>query len=231
MMERCNSNRILVVEDEASLRLVLVDLLKGRGYAIDTVDTGKNVKGRIVTTNFDLVILDIMLPDMDGFDVCRGLRDEGISIPVLMLTARDQTSDKIRGLRIGADDYLTKPFDPEELLARIEVLLRRTPRMATEDLYDFGEIHVNLKKGIVYRGWERVALSEREFALLRYLIERAGKVVTREELLVDVWKYAPVATTRTIDMHISQLRRKLERNPKSPSLIVTVQHQGYRFLG
>jgi len=103
--------------------------------------------------------------------------------------------------------------------------------MATEDLYDFGEIHVNLKKGIVYRGWERVALSEREFALLRYLIERAGKVVTREELLVDVWKYAPVATTRTIDMHISQLRRKLERDPKSPSLIVTVQHQGYRFLG
>lgn len=230
-MERCNLNRILVVEDEASLRLVLVDLLKARGYAIDTVDTGKDVKGRIVTTNFDLVILDIMLPDTDGFDVCRGLRDEGISIPVLMLTARDQTSDKIRGLRIGADDYLTKPFDPEELLARIEALLRRTPRMATEDLYDFGEIHVNLKKAIVYRGRERVALSEREFALLRYLIERAGKVVTREELLVDVWKYAPVATTRTIDMHICQLRRKLERDPKSPSLIVTVQHQGYRFLG
>src|SRR5215471_17707924 len=175
MMERCNSNRILVVEDEASLRLVLVDLLKGRGYAIDTVDTGKNVKGRIVTTNFDLVILDIMLPDMDGFDVCRALRDEGISAPVLMLTARDATSDKIRGLRIGADDYLTKPFNPEELLARIEALLRRRPDIARSEEYEFGEIKVNLKKGVVFRRGERIALSEREFALLRYLMVRAGQ--------------------------------------------------------
>src|SRR5215468_2231088 len=216
MMERCNSNRILVVEDEASLRLVLVDLLKGRGYAIDTVDAGKNVKGRIVTTNFDLVILDIMLPDTDGFAVCRGLRDEGISIPVLMLTARDQTSDKIRGLRLGADDYLTKPFDPEELLARIEALLRRRSGNSSKDCFEFGAIKVNLKRRIVFRAADRVELSEREFALLHYLIERAGKVVTREQLLVDVWDYAAEAATRTIDVHIGILRRKLERDPKRP---------------
>ena len=230
-MEHWSTDRILVVEDEPSLRVVLVDLLKDQGYAADSVDTGLDAKERIVKEGFDLVIMDVMLPDTDGFEVCQYVRNQGVSTSVLMLTARDQTSDKIRGLRLGADDYLTKPFDPGELIARIEALLRRRPELGSKQYCDLGEIRVNLRKGIVLRASERVQLSEREFALLRYLIERAGQVVTREQLLVDVWKYAPAVTTRTIDVHIALLRRKLERDPKKPSLIVTVQHQGYRFLG
>jgi two-component system, OmpR family, alkaline phosphatase synthesis response regulator PhoP len=231
MMEHWSTDRILVVEDEPSLRVVLVDLLKDQGYAADSVDTGVDAKERIVKEGFDLVIMDVMLPDTDGFEVCQYVRNQGVSTSVLMLTARDQTSDKVRGLRIGADDYLTKPFDPEELVARIEALLRRRPDTRSKEYCGFGEIKVNLRKGIVLRASERVQLSEREFALLRYLIERPGQVVTREQLLVDVWKYAPAVTTRTIDVHIGLLRRKLERDPKKPSLIVTVQNQGYRFLG
>jgi two-component system, OmpR family, alkaline phosphatase synthesis response regulator PhoP len=231
MMEHWAIDRILVVEDEPSLRVVLVDLLKDKGYVADSVDTGFDAKERIIKDSFDLVIMDVMLPDTDGFEVCRYVREQGISTSLLMLTARDQTSDKVRGLRIGADDYLTKPFDPEELLARIEALLRRRPEPGLKEYYDFGELKVNLKKGIVLRASERVQLSEREFTLLRYLIERSGQVVTRQQLLVDVWNYAPLVTTRTIDVHIGLLRRKLERDPKKPSLIVTVQNQGYRFLG
>lgn len=231
MMEHWTPERILVVEDEPSLRVVLVDLLKDKGYTADSVDTGLDAKDRIINDGFDLVILDVILPDMDGFEVCKYVRQQGISTSVLMLTARDQTSDKIRGLRIGADDYLTKPFDPEELLARIEALLRRKPENGSKYCYEFGEIKVNLKRGIVLRATERIRLSEREFALLRYLIERPGQVVTREQLLVDVWNYAPLVTTRTVDVHVALLRRKLERDPRKPNLIVTVQSQGYRFLG
>jgi two-component system alkaline phosphatase synthesis response regulator PhoP len=230
-MQHWNQDRILVVEDESSLRVVLVDLLKDNGYTADSVDTGLHARDRILNEGFDLVIMDVMLPDTDGFEVCKSLRQQGVSTSVLMLTARDQTSDKIRGLRTGADDYLTKPFDPEELLARIEALLRRRPENTSKHYCEFGEIRVNLKTGTVLRGAVRINLSEREFALLRYLIERAGQVVTREQLLVDVWKYAPLATTRTIDVHIGLLRRKLERDPKKPNLILTVQSQGYRLLG
>src|SRR5215510_56637 len=179
-------NRILVVEDEPSVRVVLEDLLKGNGYLAESVVTGRDAKHQIPHRDFDLVIMDVMLPDTDGFEVCKYVRQQGVSTPVLMLTARDATSDKVRGLRIGADDYLTKPFNPEELLARIEALLRRRPETTRSEEYEFGEIKVNLKKGVVFRRGERISLSEREFALLRYLIVRAGRVVTREQLLVDV---------------------------------------------
>ena len=230
-MEHWLVERILVVEDEPSLRCVLVDLLNNNGYLAESVPSGFDAKDRIVNESFDLILLDLILPDTNGFEVCKYVRQRGISASVLMLTARDQTADKIRGLRIGADDYLTKPFDPEELLARIEALLRRGRRVenGSQDSYEFGEIKVNLKRGIVFRAADRVQLSEREFALLRYLIQRAGQVVTREQLLVDVWAYAPLTTTRTIDVHIALLRRKLERDPKKPELIVTVQSQGYRW--
>jgi DNA-binding response OmpR family regulator len=231
MIEPWTVNRILVVEDEPSLRIVLEDLLKGNGYIAQSVDTGREAKHQINHKAFDLVIMDVILPDTDGFEVCKYVRQQGVSTPVLMLTARDGTSDKVRGLRIGADDYLTKPFNPEELLARIEALLRRRPEAARWDDYEFGEIKVNLKKGFVSRGGEKIALSEREFALLRYLVVRAGQVVTRNQLLVDVWGYAPLATTRTIDVHIGLLRQKLERDPKRPEFIVTVHSQGYRFVG
>ena len=231
MTEPWTVNRILVVENEPSLRVVLEDLLKGNGYLAESVDTGRDAKHQISHKDFDLVIIDVILPDTDGFEVCKYVRNQGVSTPVLMLTARDATSDKVRGLRIGADDYLTKPFNPEELLARIEALLRRRPETAHWKDYEFGEIKVNLKKGLVFRRNERIALSEREFGLLRYLIVRSGRVVTREQLLVDVWDYAPLATTRTIDVHIALLRQKLERDPKSPEFIVTVHSQGYRFVG
>jgi DNA-binding response OmpR family regulator len=222
-------DRVLVVEDEPSLRCVLVDLLKDNGYVSDSVYCGRDAKDHIVNDDFDVVVMDVMLPDTDGFEVLEYVRRQGCATSVLMLTARDGTSDKIRGLRLGADDYLTKPFDPEELLARIEALLRRRrPENASKDCVEFGDIKVNLRRGIVFRAADRVELSEREFALLRYLIERAGKVVTREQLLVEVWDYAAGAATRTIDVHIGLLRRKLERDPKKPEFIVTVQSQGYR---
>jgi len=223
--------RVLIVEDEPSLRSVLADLLQGNRYSPETVESGLDARNRIVNDTFDLVLMDVMLPDTDGFEICKYIREQGIATPVLMLTARDQTSDKVRGLRIGADDYLTKPFDPEELLARIEALLRRRSDNGSKNCCDFGEIKINLKRAVVFRGADRVRLSEREFALLRYLIERTGQVVTRQQLLVDVWAYAAQATTRTIDVHIGLLRRKLERDPRNPELIVTVQSQGYRFQG
>jgi DNA-binding response OmpR family regulator len=224
-------NRILVVEDEPSLRVVLMDLLKGNGYIAESADTGRNAKHQIDHRDFDLLIMDVILPDTDGFEVCKYVRQQGVGSPILMLTARDGISDKVHGLRIGADDYLTKPFNPEELLARIEALLRRRPGVIRSHFYEFGDVKVSLKRGIVLRDGERVSLSEREFALLRYLIMRAGQVVTRDQLLVDVWGYVPNATTRTIDVHIGLLRQKLERDPKNPEFIVTVHSQGYRFVG
>jgi two-component system alkaline phosphatase synthesis response regulator PhoP len=148
-----------------------------------------------------------------------------------MLTARDQTSDKVQGLRTGADDYLAKPFDPGELLARIEALLRRAPAQMHSDTWqEFGDIRLDLQIGRVFRAGAKVDLSERELALLRYLIERRGTVVSRDELLLNVWGYSTAPTTRTVDVHIAMLRQKLERDPKNPELIVTVHSQGYRFI-
>ena len=223
--------RILLVEDEPALVITLTDMLQGEGYNVESSTNGSEAKNRILRESFDLVILDVMLPGMNGFDICKTVREQGYTMPILMLTARDQTRDKVQGLRTGADDYLAKPFDPHELLARLEALLRRAPAQTrSSDWQEFGDIRLDLQIGRVFRAGEKVDLSERELALLRYLIERRGTVVSRDELLLKVWGYSTAPTTRTVDVHIAMLRQKLERDPKNPELIVTVHSQGYRFI-
>jgi two-component system alkaline phosphatase synthesis response regulator PhoP len=206
-------------------------MLKGEQYEVESSTNGLAARDRICTERFDLVILDVMLPGMNGFEICRSVREQGYNTPILMLTARDQTTDKVRGLRTGADDYLSKPFDPRELLARVEALLRRAPALQQSGTWqEFAGIRLDLQIGRVFRAGQKVDLSERELALLRYLIERRGTVVSRDELLLNVWGYTTAPTTRTVDVHIAMLRQKLERDPKSPELIVTVHSQGYRFI-
>lgn len=221
---------ILLVEDEPGLVITLTDMLKGEGYLVESSTNGIEAKDRIGKGTFDLVILDVMLPGMNGFEVCKSVREQGYAVPILMLTARDRTSDKVHGLRTGADDYLSKPFDPHELLARVEALLRRVPAQNRSGKWqEFGDIRLDLQIGRVFRSGQKLDLSEREVALLRYLIEKRGTVVSRDELLLNVWGYTNAPTTRTIDVHIAMLRQKLERDPRNPELIVTVHSQGYRF--
>jgi two-component system alkaline phosphatase synthesis response regulator PhoP len=180
---------------------------------------------------FDLVILDVMLPSRNGFDVCRDIRQAGMATPILMLTARDQTTDKVVGLKLGADDYVTKPFESAELLARVEVLLRRVPIQIGQGIHEFGSIRVDVKRSTVTRSGQPVYLTGREFQLLRYFIERPSTTIPRKELLRSVWGYVTDALTRTVDTHVASLRQKLEENPKRPEYIITVSGTGYKFVG
>jgi two-component system alkaline phosphatase synthesis response regulator PhoP len=184
---------------------------------------------RASTEPFDLLILDVMLPRKNGFDVCRELREQGFSMPILMLTARGQTADKVQGLKIGADDYLTKPFDMLELLARIEALLRRPPAPAAGNQAVFGDIRVDQKSTEVTRAGEHVQLSALEFQLLCYFIEHRGETLSRQKLLNEVWGYRAVQSTRTVDVHVAWLRQKLEPDAKRPQYILTVHGIGYKF--
>lgn len=222
---------ILLVEDEEALTSTLSVRLRGEGYVVDTASDGVSGFEKATTQPFDLIILDIMLPDRSGWDVCRDIREAGMATPILFLTARSQTTDKVVGLRLGADDYVTKPFKAAELVARIEVLLRRVPIRSGHGVHQFGLLKVDVGRGEVSRDGQPVCLATREFQLLRYLIERAGTSVSREELLRAVWGYATSTLTRTIDMHVASLRDKLETNPKRPELILTVAGVGYKFMG
>lgn len=228
-----NKPRLLLVEDEPSLVVTLTDLLKGESYDVEHAGDGARAIDRLDADPFDLILLDVMLPGMNGFDICRNLRERGFSTPILMLTARGRTSDMVKGLQIGADDYVPKPFEPAELLARIHALLRRSAAQARTEpnWFRFGDISVDLAHARVFRGGERVQLSDREFALLRYLIDHRGAAVSRDRLLVDVWGYNTATSTRTIDVHIALLRQKLEPDPRNPEFILTVHMQGYRFVG
>lgn len=226
--------RILLVEDEPGLVLTLTDRLSMHGYDMATAQDGETGFHRASEEPFDLIILDVMLPKMSGFDVCRRLRDAGVYTPILLLTARGQLEDKVHGLQIGADDYLTKPFEVMELLARIEALLRRS-RMAVAPpskqmgVIRFGDAEVNFKTAVVTFQGQPAGLSAREFQLLRFLIEHEGEVVSREELLKQVWGLNHVPITRTVDVHVTWLRQKLEANPKFPQHLLTVRGMGYRF--
>ena len=222
---------ILIIEDEETLRSTLSVRLRGEGYVVDSASDGIEGLDKATTQPFDLIILDIMLPDRSGWDICRDLRQAGMATPILFLTARTHTSDKVLGLRLGGDDYLTKPFKAAELVARIEALLRRVPIRTGYGVHQFGSIHLDVRRAEVTRDGKPVYLSAREFQLLRYLIERSGASVPREELLSAVWGYASSTLTRTVDMHVSSLRDKLEENPKHPELIVTVGGVGYKFMG
>jgi len=222
---------ILVIEDEQALRTTLSDRLRGEGYIVDNAADGQEGFDKAAQLPFDLIILDLMLPVRSGLDVCRDIRQAGIATPILILTVRNETFDKVVGLRLGADDYVTKPFEFAELIARIEVLLRRVPIHAGHGLYEFGSIRVDVRRAEVSRDGKPVYITGREFQLLRYLIERAGSTVPRDELLRSVWGYDRETLTRTVDTHVGSLRQKLEENPKRPELILTVSGVGYKFAG
>jgi two-component system alkaline phosphatase synthesis response regulator PhoP len=225
--------RILLVEDEPGLVLTLTDRLRREGYSVEAVSNGIDAVEQAARELFDLIMLDLMLPGKDGLEVCRDLRQRGLKAPILMLTARGQTADKVLGLKFGADDYLAKPFDMLELLARVEALLRRGLRMssAASAVYEFGPLRVDVRRTEVLRNSEPVTLSAKEFQLLQYLIEHRGETLSREELLKEVWSYSATPSTRTVDVHVAWLRQKLEEDPKRPRLILTVHGLGYKFAG
>ena len=224
--------KILLIEDEAGLVMTLTDRLQGQGYAVASCGDGESGLKQAMAGGWDLIVLDLMLPGRNGLDVCRKLRQSGMETPILMLTARGEVVDKVVGLQLGADDYLTKPFDMMELLARIEALLRRAPKTAAQPaVYRFGSVPVNFKSAEVTRDGRAVPLSAREFQLLRYLIEHRGSLVSRDELLTEVWGYEALPSTRTVDVHMAWLRQKLEANPKHPEYILTLRGLGYKFAG
>jgi len=222
---------VLFVEDEEALRMTVGDRLRKEGYAVESAANGEEGFVKATQLPFDLIILDVMLPKKSGFDVCRDIREAGLITPILMLTARGQTSDKVNGLKIGADDYVTKPFNMQELVARVEALLRRAPirPAAQAAVSEFGSIHVDLTGTEATRDGKTVNLSAREFQLLRYFIEHRGATLSRDELLKQVWGYSADMYTRTVDVHVASLRQKLEDDPKQPQFIVTVQGLGYKF--
>ena len=225
------NERILVIEDEPGLRQSLVDCLLKRQYQVDSARDGKTGLEVATQSPFDLIILDIMLPSMNGLEVCGSLRRLRINTPILMLTARGKLTDKIVGLREGADDYMTKPFEMEELLARLEALLRRSSltARAQQEVYDIDAIQIDFKNSRIIRDGRMTDLSEREARLLRYFLEHRGEVLTRRELLHAVWGYNFAPLSRTVDVHVAWLRQKLEDDPREPRLILTIHGRGYRF--
>lgn len=226
-------SKILLVEDEPGLIITLTDRLTSEGYSVETASDGELGFERGLNEVFDAIILDVMLPRKNGFDVCRDLRQKNVQTPIIMLTARGQVVDKVVGLKLGADDYLTKPFEVLELLARIEALLRRAPATAVSspDTYQFGPVHVDFRRVEVDRDGETVELSSLEFKLLHYLIDHRGTVISRDQLLDEVWGYDAMPSTRTVDVHVAWLRQKIEVNPRRPQFILTVHGLGYKFAG
>ena len=226
--------KVLLIEDEAGMVLTLTDRLESEGHTVVSKDNGISGFDAAREDGFDLVILDVMLPKSSGFDVLRDLRKDGIDVPVLMLTAKNETVDKVLGLKLGADDYLTKPFEMMELLARVEALLRRSATISSngssKGSFSFEDVRVDFAKAEVLRNGDPIDLSAMEFKLLQYLVENVGTVHSRDELLDAVWGYDAMPTTRTVDVHISWLRQKLEVNPKRPRHIQTVHGLGYKFV-
>ncbi len=225
--------KILLVEDEEGLILTLTHRLQAEGYEVETAREGDQGLELALHSGHDLIVLDLMLPGKSGFEICRELRQKNLGVPILMLTARDQVVDKVVGLKLGADDYLTKPFEMAELLARIEALLRRVqigrgPKMA--GVFRFGALEVDWQAGEVRKDGELLSLSAREFRLLQYLAQYPNQVLTREKLLNEVWGYNAMPVTRTVDVHVAWLRQKLESNPRFPSHILTVHGLGYKFV-
>ncbi len=222
---------ILLVEDQEALRMTLTDRLSSEGYEVECARDGQEGLDKALRSTYDLILLDVMLPRKNGFDVCREVREAGVATPMIMLTARGETVDKIVGLKLGADDYVAKPFDMMELMARVEALLRRTSSNGASGVQQFGELRVDLKGTEVTRRGKPVPLSAREFQLLRYFIEHRGVTLPRHQILAEVWGYSSETFTRTLDVHVASLRQKLETDPKRPELILTVPGLGYKFSG
>jgi DNA-binding response OmpR family regulator len=226
--------RILIIEDDVSILNGLKDVLTFKSYDVLTATDGASGYEVAVEKMPDLIILDIMLPKMDGFTLCKKLRDQGNMTPVLMLTARGEEPDKVQGLDIGADDYVTKPFSLPELLARVRALLRRRPREEKEktppDSLKLGNVFLDFRKYKALRAGQPMSLTPKEYGVLRCLASRFGDVVTRDELLDEVWGYEKFPTTRTVDNHLAQIRSKIEENPSDPRYLITVHGVGYKLV-
>jgi len=221
--------RILIVDDEPEMLRGLEDNLRFEGYQTVSAINGEDGLARALSDAPDLVLLDVMMPKMSGWDVCRELRRRGVDVPVIMLTARGAETDRVQGLELGADDYVTKPFSLRELLARVRAVLRRPgPRQKFEE-FAFGDARIRLRGRQVFKGGREVRLTRKEFDLLVFLVEHRGEIITRERLLDEVWGYERFPTTRTVDTHVLRLRRKFEADPDRPTWILTVHGQGYRF--
>ncbi|MBV9744599.1 MAG: response regulator transcription factor [Acidobacteriia bacterium] len=224
-------NRILLIEDEPGLVMTISELLSAEGYQVDTAADGDEGLSKAIYGNYDLVLLDVMLPRRNGYEICRELRQRAVDSGILMLTARTQVVDRGVGLKLGADDYVAKPFEPAELVSRIEALLHRLRRSHQIPVrsFRFGDVEVDFETAEVRKGGEALNLAAKELQLLRYLVDRRGQVVPREELLRQVWEYSTGASSRTVDVHIAWLRQKLEDNPQRPRHIQTLRGRGYRF--
>lgn len=224
--------RILVIEDEPPMQVLLSDNLEFEGYAVRALATAEEGLAALAERPWSLVVLDLMLPGMSGFEFCRQARARGYWLPIIILTARSDESDQVIGLDLGADDYVTKPFAVRELLARVRAQLRRAaqPDARGSEEIRFGDVRVNLRRRLVTRRNRRVELSAREFELLRYLLAHQGEVVSREQLLRDVWGYSDQTVTRTVDNYIFKLRTHLEPRPHEPRYIITVHGSGYQLL-
>ena len=224
--------RVLIVEDDDAMAVALKDGFETEGHKVILARDGEAGLRAAREDSPELMILDVMLPKLSGHDVCRQLRGEGARLPIIMLTARGQEIDKVVGLKLGADDYITKPFSFMELLARVEAVLRRTSAAPQKiDSYGFGDVTVDFPAGTVVKGGEPVELSARELRLLRFFVEHRGEVVSREQLLDTVWGYGNMPFTRTVDMHIAKLRKKIEDKPTDPKHIITIHRLGYKFTG
>jgi DNA-binding response OmpR family regulator len=222
--------RILIVEDEAAIAGLLRDDLALEGYQVEIVGDGEAAIAAAASSRFDLVILDVMLPGKDGFEVCRELRGAGGRMPIIMLTAKTQESDKVMGLEIGADDYVTKPFSPRELRARVKAALRRAAG-ETPDIYRFGEVEVDVGRRELRSAGTPIEVTTIEFKMLSAFIRHRGRVLSREQLLNEVWGHGVYVTDRAVDTHIVNLRRKVEPDPAVPRYVVSVRGAGYRFDG
>jgi DNA-binding response OmpR family regulator len=224
--------KVVIVEDDAAMAAALEDGFAYEGYEVVLVRDGEAGLRLAREAAPDVVILDVMLPKMSGLDVCKRLRAEGSALPILMLTARGQEIDKVVGLKLGADDYVTKPFGFMELMARVEALLRRTSAGArTAEVFAFGDVVVDFKKAELRKRGVAVEITARELKLLQYFLAHRGEVVPRERLLDRVWDYDDVPLTRTVDMHVAKLRKKIEDDPADPKFLVTVHRMGYKFIG
>jgi len=224
--------RILIVEDEPAMVAGLRDNFEFEGYEVISADNGVTGLERALNDDPDLVVLDVMMPRMSGLDVCKQLKAKRPSVPIIMLTARGQEIDKVVGLELGADDYVTKPFSIRELMARVKAVLRRaSPSGPLPEIYRFSDVEVNVRGNQVSRDGKPIELSSKEFALLAYFISHPAETLSRDRLLDDVWGYDNYPNTRTVDTHIVHLRQKLELNPEEPRFILTVHGSGYKFVG
>ena len=224
--------KILVVEDDVSIRFLLKQNLEFEGYVVLEAEDGKTGLEKVQEAEPDVLVLDLMLPEVSGMEICKRLRTMGNQVPILMLTARDQQMDKVMGLKAGADDYLTKPFDIMELVARVEALLRRVGKAQADlNIYQLGAVKIDFRAGTIEQDGKVMPLKKIEHQLLQYLIHHEGKALTREQIMEDVWGHDYLLSNRTIDTHITHLRKKIEVNPSKPKHILTVHRVGYRFVG